>query len=230
MTVIVPTDWTSIMTGIGTVAVAVVAVAVALFAEWRAGIRVRDEREYAAGVLADERKAADNRLKAQLDHSAAQLQAEHDLAREQEQIDQAYAVVVVLGGGAGAVYEDADDPDVRTLVLMITNKGKYTVTRVEAQFSPDGKSLQPHDTSVRIADLDKLPDVLRAAQPGSTEWAYGNVLTPWDAGMRFELQGIHKKHISAPYAVVRWTDRWNQRWEHKRGQVQRVDESAQWNP
>jgi hypothetical protein len=43
--VIVPTDWTSIMTAVGTVAVAVVAAAVALSAEWRAGIKVADERE-----------------------------------------------------------------------------------------------------------------------------------------------------------------------------------------
>jgi hypothetical protein len=201
-------------------------------AEWRAGIRVRDEREHSAKVLADERKAADDRLRAQMDHSAAQLQAEHDLAREQEQLDQAYAVVVVLGEreDAGPVFEDVGDSDVRTLVLMIANKGKYTITRVEAQFSPDGQSLLPHDISTPITDLDKLPDVLRAGQPGRTEWAYGNVLTSWDAGMHFEAQGIHKKHISAPYAVVRWTDRWNQRWEHKRGQVQRIDESYPWKP
>lgn len=91
---------------------------------------------------------------------------------------------------------------------MITNKDKYTITRVEAQFSPDGQRLHPHDVSTRMADLDKLPDVPRANQPGRTEWAYGNVLTPWDAGMRFEVKGIHQRHIAAPYAVVRWTDRW----------------------
>src|SRR6266851_3045505 len=51
--------------------------------------------------------------------------------------------VVVIGS---VIYS----PDARTLVLMITNKGKYTITRVEAQFSPDGKSLLPHDTSIPI--------------------------------------------------------------------------------
>jgi hypothetical protein len=105
-------------------------------------------------------------------------------------------------------------PDARTLVLMMTNKGKYTITRVEAQFSPDGKSLLPHDTSIRIANLDNLPDKLRAGQPDLTEAARGSVLTPWDAGMRFECQRVHKKDISGPYAVVRWTDRWGRRWEH----------------
>jgi hypothetical protein len=109
-------------------------------------------------------------------------------------------VVVVLGERA---VEVDGDPDIRDLVLMITNKGKYTITRVEAQFSPDGQRLHPHNMSTRMTDLDKLPDVLRAGQPGRTEWAYGNVLTPWDAGMRFEAKGIHKRHIATPYAVVR---------------------------
>jgi hypothetical protein len=121
-----------------------VAVAVALFGEWRTSVRVADERKQAATDLAEERKAADTRLARQLEHSTAQLQAEHDLAREQEQLDQAYAVVVVLGERAAEpVDEDVGDPNVRTLVLMITNKGKYTITRVEAQFSPDGQRLHP---------------------------------------------------------------------------------------
>ena len=92
-------------------------------------------------MLAEERKSADGRLTRQLEHSAAQLQAQRDLAREHEQLDQADAAVVVLGGkAAGPVFGDVGDADVRTLVLMITNNGKYTITRVEAQFSPDGRA------------------------------------------------------------------------------------------
>jgi hypothetical protein len=48
--------------------------------------------------------------------------------------------------------------------------------------------------------------------------------------MRFEANGIHKKHISGPYAVIRWTDRWGQRWEHKKGEVHKVTEGEQWRP
>ena len=80
------TDW---LTAVGTVAVAIAAVGVAFFAEWRAGVRVADERDHAAKVLADERAAADDRLGRQLDQ-----------AREREQFDEAYAVQVVLGDKA----------------------------------------------------------------------------------------------------------------------------------
>jgi hypothetical protein len=52
---------------------AVIAVAVALFGEWPTSVRVADEREHAAKVLADERQAAEARLTRQLEHSAAQL-------------------------------------------------------------------------------------------------------------------------------------------------------------
>jgi hypothetical protein len=52
-------DW---LTGIGTVAVAIVAVGVALYAEWRADQRVAAERKHSAQVLAEERKLADDRL------------------------------------------------------------------------------------------------------------------------------------------------------------------------
>lgn len=80
-------DWASIMTAIGTVAVAVVAVGVAPYAERRSDRRVADERKNAAKVLsderdrhdkeiADERALAGKRLAEQLAHSASQLAIE----------------------------------------------------------------------------------------------------------------------------------------------------------
>ncbi len=74
--------WPGELTAWGTLAVATVAVAVALFAEWRAGVRVRSERKHAATVLAGERKVADDRLTRQLEHSDQQLAAERKAADE----------------------------------------------------------------------------------------------------------------------------------------------------
>src|SRR6266851_7007664 len=65
-------------------------------------------------------------------------------------------------------------------------------------------------------NLANLPDKLRAGQPDRTEAAHGSVLTPWEAGMRFECQRVHKKDISGPYAVAWWTDRWGQRWNTRK--------------
>jgi len=80
-------DWASATTAIGTVAVAVVAVGVALFTEWRAGQRLRQDRKRSDDVLgeeralhaeeiAEERALADKRLAEQLAHSDAELAEE----------------------------------------------------------------------------------------------------------------------------------------------------------
>jgi hypothetical protein len=73
------------MTAIGTVAVAVVAVGVALFAEWRA-----DKR------LASERAHSDEQLREERAHSAAQIAQERHIAQEREQFAEAYAVQITL--------------------------------------------------------------------------------------------------------------------------------------
>jgi len=45
---------------------------------------------------------------------------------------------------------------------------------------------------------------------------YG-VLAPWDAVIRFESDEVHVQNLKSPYPLVRWTDRWGTRWEHRRG-------------
>jgi hypothetical protein len=130
---------------------------------------------------------------------------------------------------AGASGGGHPDDEARTLVLMIANRSKYTITNVEAQFSTNGTNLVGHHRSERLAGLDNLPDVLRAGQPGLIESAYDNALTPWDAGMRFQTDAIGVRHIAQPYAVVRWTDRWGQRWEHKKGRVRKINDGEKWS-
>jgi hypothetical protein len=77
------------MTAIGTVAVAVVAVGVALFAEWRAGKRVAAERAH-----------GDERLREERERSDKQIAEERRIAQEREQLAEAYAVQVTLMMGA----------------------------------------------------------------------------------------------------------------------------------
>src|SRR5712691_5787682 len=94
-----PPQWPSVMTAWGTVAVAIAAVFVAWFAEWRATIlvsqarkdaaqAVTEERVYSAQVLSDERAAADGRLQRQLDASAARLQQQLEASATQLQEEQ----------------------------------------------------------------------------------------------------------------------------------------------
>jgi hypothetical protein len=97
VTVAARPDWATATTAIGTVAVAVVAVGVALFAEWRGGLRLREERKRSDDLLAEERvlhaqeiaaerALADKRLAEQFAHSDAQLAEEraHSAAQLQE--------------------------------------------------------------------------------------------------------------------------------------------------
>ena len=212
--VMVRPGWTDWLTAIGTVAVAIAAVGVALFAERRAGVRVAAERENAANVLADERPAADARLKAQLEHSDAQLQGERQVAQDKEQLAEAYAIQVVMGERAAgeitySAYGDAlDDDSVKVLAVMILNRGRYTITRIQAQFSTNG-NLIPHHQFRRLAGFHGLPDELLAGfHRPEDDRGYGDMLAPGDTGMRFESDSVHVQNISGPYPVVRWTDHW----------------------
>jgi hypothetical protein len=87
VTVAAGPDWTNATTAIGTVAVALVAVTVAVFTEWRARERLREEHKRSADVLAEERALhakeiaeeralADKRLAEQFAHSDARLAEE----------------------------------------------------------------------------------------------------------------------------------------------------------
>lgn len=44
------------------------------------------------------------------------------------------------------------------------------------------------------------------------------------------LQSSAFTSLAAPYPVVRWTDQWGTRWEHKRGVVRRVSDTEPWEP
>jgi hypothetical protein len=60
--------------------------------------------------------------------------------------------------------------------------------------------------------------------------AMRGVLPPRHTGMWFETDDVRVQNLASPYPVVRWTDRWGTRWEHKRGNVQQIQEDAAWCP
>jgi hypothetical protein len=74
VTVAAGPDWASATAAIGTVAVAVVAVGVALFAERRAGLRLREEHERSNQLIAEERASHAREIEQERAHAAAQLQ------------------------------------------------------------------------------------------------------------------------------------------------------------
>ena len=240
--------WPSEMTALGTVAVAVAAVAIAAFAEWRASVRVDNERKraeaalskeraYAASVLADERELADTRLRQQIQAADERLKRELEAAHEQEELAEAYAVqVVVAGQPAGQPTGSVQRPissTIQSMAVMVVNRGRYAITDIEAQLSGDGRGLISAQHEERIAGFDNLPLQLRQQYMkfGSLV-AQGNVLGPagTDIGMRFEMGLIpdHGMSWPGPYAVVRWRDRWAQRWEYKQGVVRHIGDEEPW--
>jgi hypothetical protein len=68
------------LTALGTVAVAVTAVGIAIWGERRTDWHIKHERAWADHQLAEERDLADKRLAEQLAHSDAQLAAERAAA------------------------------------------------------------------------------------------------------------------------------------------------------
>lgn len=213
-------DWASVVTAIGTVAVATVAVGVALFAEWRADKRVAAERAHSDARLREERARSD-----------ARLTEERRLFQKREQFAEAYAVQITLM--KSYPHGEGDDKAHR-LIAAIVNHGSQTITRIEVRFSPDGRNVIPARKQERLAVDPNVPRAARVAAsdlvPSAEAAAFSDRLTPWDTGMTAETDPIGAQRLTDPRVIVRWTDRWGTRWEHKRGDVQPVDESAQWAP
>lgn len=258
-------DWATIMTAIGTVAVAVVAVGVALYAERRADKRVADERKHSAQLLADERDRhdkeiaeeraladkrladqlahsasqlavdrtdADTRLRTQLQHADARLADERKVARDAEQLAEAWAVQVaggrVFAPGASTAADLPDEKKRQHPVVILVNTGRYTITRADARFS-DGSGSIGQVIPQPFADYSGLPMTLARDVVGELGDAYLGVLVP-GAAMRFVGTEMTASRLRTVYPIVRWADRWGTTWQHKQGEVRRVADGEQWAP
>ena len=150
-------------------------------------------------------------------------------SHEQEQLTEAYAVQVVQGERPADRHSTLR-PSVVVLVATVVNGGHYTITGVEVMFCIDGEQLQSPATSERVSSFAGLPGGLREPTDTSQEQAMAGVLTAWDTGMRSESAEVPVERLKGHYALVRWTDEWGQRWEHKLGKVRRVREEEKWVP
>ena len=222
------------MTAFGTVGAVIVAVGIALWTERRSDRKVREERRLSAVALAEQRALDKAAIVDERAHGLAQLEEERRLAREREQLSEAYRVQVILGERLGTSvgrngYGDKGPAETKVLAAMVSNSGSYTITRVEAQFCIGISMRQPHRHE-GFANAAILPDAVLGDFRPAPELPLQRVLTSADWGIRFETDEIHVKYLTGPYAVVRWTDEWGTRWEHKRGVVRPISEDEQWAP
>jgi len=79
-----------------------------------------------------------------------------------------------------------------------------------------------------VSGFGRVPEQLRKEFDSRDETAARDILTPWDAGLRFEADAMEVRDLKSPYLLVRWTDRWGTRWEHKRGEVGQVRDDEPW--
>lgn len=216
--------WPSEWTAIGTVAVAVVAVAVALFAEYRAGKRVASERAHAATVLADERKDAAALLQRQLDQSDRQRQEDREHGQCQQQEAQAWAVAVMLS----IVYleQEPETAGARSLsdtevcfVAEVLNYGERTIGQIRARLFTDGD--EPAG-QIQPAYVPREPQSPHS--PIADTLMQGPGVLPPGAGMRFTTEIMTVSLLKHPRAEVRWRDHRGGSWQNERGEVRKLTE------
>jgi hypothetical protein len=94
-----------------------------------------------------------------------------------------------------------------------------------------GASLVSQHRMDLLTGYANLDQKLREDLSGPQEYyVYVSRLAPWDTGIRVESDPMAVKFTRGAYPVVRWTDQWGTRWEHRLGQVRQIDDSAQWAP
>ena len=221
-----------ILTAIGTVGAVVAAVGIALWTDWRAGRRIRDEREHSEKVLRDEREHAAAAIEGERAHGRKLLEEERQFALEREQFAQAYAVQVLLAQLPGKHVTDAATGEplgTRQLLAGIVNRSAYTVTRIELRFCLGTSTMVSH-REIKQLPSPRTPEALRTGPWPCPDSTMGGVLTPFDGGLQFETEYIPERDLEEPYALARWTDHWGTRWEHKRGVVRIIRDDEPWEP
>lgn len=238
-----PAEWTAA----GTVALAGVTVAVIITTivitrqdRKRADTQLVEQQKLHQREIAEERTLADRRLAEQLahsdaqlaaerTHSTAQLEGERQRAQEREQLIEAYNVMVF--NGMTSINEGGPDDPIACPLAIVVNGGHYSITNVETQFLTRTSTFKVFKV-FHASAFYMLPDILLAGEEGasqSTEWpAPSTVLTPSDPGLR--IIGLDRpiRELIGSYAVVRWADRWDTRWEHCKGEVRQIFGNEPW--
>jgi hypothetical protein len=220
-----PVQWGDVatwLTAIGTLAVAVAAVWIALWSEQRTDRRVAEERKHGEEQLRAERAHGDERLEKERQH-----------VQDREQLSEAYAVQVAAARMEGEPIAHDAHGDVaeseQIPVVVVINHGRYTITRTEAQFCLNGNLATPHRREY-LSSVNNLPPMLPPGQYRPLQGPEGGVLTPADIGLRFVGNVTVPLFMTGAYPLVRWTDQWGTRWEHRNGQVRKVADDEPWKP
>jgi hypothetical protein len=235
-------DWATIITAFGTVGAVVAAVGIAVVSARNANKLAQDEREKADArldrqirhsdeQLQEERKHSDEQLAAERADANQRMQQQFDKTEELEQRSQA-AAIVILDCRLSAeprrnLAPDPNDPPGRAAVLIV-NRSKYAITGLAVRLVVQGRSIIELGKRRRLGDLDIFPEHWTVDITGMLgEFPAG--LAPGSA-IRFESDNMPDSVLGTSFVIVRWTDRWDKCWEHRRGEVFPTDMAADWLP
>lgn len=142
---------------------------------------------------------------------------------EQEQLTEASSVQVNMTQN---LWQDKGQ---RRLLLTVSNQGRFTIIHLEARFCTDGRTVVAPVGSDRDLPAEyqgkKVMGLIRE------EGAMAGILRGLGEGMRFGSDPLSLEQLKDPYVLVRWTDRWGTRWEHRLGQVRRIEGGdTAWTP
>lgn len=148
-------------------------------------------------------------------------------AAEQEQLAEAWAVVSDMS--QTVYFVTGKEENTRLLWLTVANVGRFTITRLEARFCLDGSVLtvpaeSERDTPPLWRGETMMMGLVRQ------EGAMAGILRAGGEGMRYQSEIIAVSRLKDPYALVRWTDRWGNRWQHRLGEVRRIGNDEEWTP
>lgn len=171
---------------------AVAAVGVALFGEWRTNKRFRQQLQMTVSQLRAERAEAENR-----EHRTATLAVAVDFGRYTGANDP----------GLHLVPRDLQPGETEFMTVSVENRSPYPITRMTVEFSADGQHFEPamqvkagteHGYMVGYSPIHSgfsMP--LTAGQ--SASFASGPILS---------------ETISRSCVKVQWADAWFDSWEH----------------
>jgi hypothetical protein len=232
LNVAVQDDWTTVFTAIGTVAAAVAAVGIAIWSDWRTGNRVEAEQLISRQQLATQQEFSRQQLVDQQEFSRNQLAEERQADLAKDQLAEAYMVRVELGARdipveTDPVYDEPTGPMLKRVAAMVVNGGSFVITKVEARFVVQGNIQSPKSYHL-------LPGDSPFPRPAGYFWRsigdsiVNTTLPPWTAGVLIEANDVNPDRAVGAYVIIRWTDRWDKRWEHNRGAIKQVGETDPW--
>ena len=207
------------MTAFGTVCAVFAAVGIAIWSNYKTNRRVEAERVEADRRLREERASANERLQRQFDQ-----------AEQLEQHSEAAAVTVV-----GPILRSDEDvtPEREKAAIrpgaFVINKGRYAIRNVEARLSLDDGSLIELGSMEPLMDPSALPQPWTADLMGMIGQFHISTIAPGQA-MQFLGDATHIRRLPTSFLIVRWTDRWDVRWEYRNGEVHKIEMSAEWRP